>query len=192
MTGYKGRDFKKVTYLQLGKYEAEDQIEAAKELGKRAYIDSDRMGIWGWSYGGFISSLAILKGADVFKMAIAVAPVTDYRYYDSVYSERYLRTPEENPSGYEDNAPVNFTHLLKGQYLLIHGTGDDNVHVQNSMQMINSLVEANKDFEFFAYPDRAHGIRKGKNTRLHLFKKMTTFIDRSLGSKQEEEQNFIK
>ena len=190
-TGFKGRDFKKVTYKELGKYEIEDQIDAAKELGKRAYIDKDRIGIWGWSYGGFMSSLAITKGADVFKMAIAVAPVTSWRYYDSVYTERYMQTPQENAAGYDDNSPVNFADQLKGDYLLIHGTGDDNVHVQNSMQMINALVEANKQFDYFTYPDRAHGIYKGKNTRLHLFKKMTTFIDRSLGEPQPQEQNII-
>ena len=184
-TGFKGRDFKKVTYKELGKYEIEDQIESAKELGKLAYIDQNRIGIWGWSYGGFMSTLAITKGADVFKMAIAVAPVTSWRYYDSVYTERFMQTPQENASGYDDNSPVNFADMLKGDYLLIHGTGDDNVHVQNSMQMINALVEANKEFEFFAYPDRTHGISEGLNTRLHLFKKMTTFIDRSLGDSAE-------
>ena len=190
-TGFKGRDFKKVTYKELGKYEIEDQIESAKELGKRNYIDEKRIGIWGWSYGGFMSSLAITKGADVFKMAIAVAPVTSWRYYDSVYTERYMQTPQENASGYDENSPVNFADMLKGDYLLIHGTGDDNVHVQNSIQMINALVEANKQFDYFAYPDRAHGIYKGKNTRLHLFKKMTTFIDRSLGETAENKQNII-
>lgn len=180
-TGFRGRDFKKSTYKELGKLEIKDQIEAATILGKRSYIDESRIGIWGWSFGGFMSSLAITKGADVFKTAIAVAPVTSWRYYDSVYTERFLRTPQENPSGYDDNSPVNFAELLKGDYLLIHGTGDDNVHVQNSMQMINALVEANKQFEYFTYPDRTHSIKKGKNTRRHLFKKMTTFIDRSLG-----------
>lgn len=190
-TGFKGRDFKKVIYKELGKYEIEDQIESAIELGNRPYIDEDRIGIWGWSYGGFMSSLAITKGADVFKMAIAVAPVISWRYYDSVYTERYLQTPQENASGYDENSPVNFADMLKGDYLLIHGTGDDNVHVQNSMQMINALVEANKQFDYFGYPDRAHGIRKGKNTRLHLFKKMTTFIDRSLGEKQETQEKLI-
>lgn len=188
-TGFKGRDFEKVIYKELGKYEIQDQIESAIELGRRNYIDENRIGIWGWSYGGFMSSLAITKGADVFKMAIAVAPVTSWRYYDTVYTERYMQTPQENPSGYDENSPVNFVDLLKGDYLLIHGTGDDNVHVQNSMQMINALVEANKEFDFFAYPDRAHGISKGRNTRLHLFKKMTTFIDRSLGNKGEKQEN---
>ena len=186
-TGFKGRDFKKVTYKELGKYEIEDQIEAAKELGKRNYIDANRIGIWGWSYGGYMSSLAITKGADVFKMAIAVAPVTSWRFYDTVYTERYMQTPQENPSGYDDNSPINFVELLKGDYLLVHGTGDDNVHSQNSMRMINGLVEANKQFDLMVYPDRTHGIYKGNNTRLHLFKKMTNFIDNSLGESENKE-----
>lgn len=190
-TGFKGSDFKKVTYKELGKYEIEDQIESAIELGKRPYIDKTRIGIWGWSFGGFMSSLAITKGADVFKMAIAVAPVTSWRYYDSVYTERFMRTPQENPGGYDENSPVHFAEMLKGDYLLIHGTGDDNVHVQNSMQMINALVEANKQFDYFAYPDRAHGISKGINTRLHLFEKMTTFIDNSLGEPIQSDLNTI-
>ncbi len=181
-TGFKGRDFKKITYKELGKYEIEDQIEVAKELGNRTYIDAKRIGIWGWSYGGYMSSLAITKGADVFKMAIAVAPVTSWRFYDSVYTERYMQTPQENPDGYDENSPLNFANLLKGDYLLIHGTGDDNVHVQNSMRMANALIEANKQFEFFVYPDRTHGIYSGNNTRLHLYKKMTEFMDSSIGT----------
>ncbi|MCK4562695.1 MAG: prolyl oligopeptidase family serine peptidase, partial [Flavobacteriaceae bacterium] len=142
--------------------------------------------IWGWSYGGYMSSLAITKGADVFKMAIAVAPVTSWRFYDTVYTERYMQTPQENASGYDDNSPINFAELLKGDYLLIHGTGDDNVHVQNSMRMVNALIKANKQFNYFSYPDRAHGIYKGNNTRLHLFKKMTNFIDNSLGEPENK------
>ena len=180
-TGLKGRDFKKMTYKELGKYEIEDQIEAAKELGKRAYIDESRIGIWGWSYGGYMSSLAITKGADVFKMAIAVAPVTSWRFYDTVYTERYMQTPQENASGYDDNSPINHVEKLKGAYLLVHGSGDDNVHVQNTTRMVNALVEANKQFDLFVYPDRAHGIYRGKNTRLHLYNKMTAFIDKNLG-----------
>ncbi|MCF6223487.1 MAG: S9 family peptidase [Flavobacteriaceae bacterium] len=191
-TGFKGRDFKKVTYKELGKYEIEDQIEAAKELGKRKYIDTKRIGIWGWSYGGYISSLAITKGADVFKMAIAVAPVTSWRFYDTVYTERYLQTPQENPSGYDENSPINFVSLLKGDYLLIHGTGDDNVHVQNSMRMVNALIKANKQFDYFSYPDRTHGIYEGENTRLHLFTKMTKFIDNSLGKSLNKETQIKK
>lgn len=184
-TGFKGRDFEKTIYMDLGKKELEDQIEAARELGKLPYVDASRIGIWGWSYGGYMSSLAITKGSDVFKMAIAVAPVTSWRFYDTVYTERYLRTPEENPAGYDENSPLNFADLLKGDYLLVHGTGDDNVHVQNSMRMIDALVDANKQFDYFTYPDRAHGIRKGKNTRFHLFQKMTTFIRNSLGAPEK-------
>lgn len=182
-TGFLGRDFKKVTYKQLGKFEIEDQIEAAKELSKLPYINSSKIGIWGWSYGGYMSSLAITKGAKIFKMGIAVAPVTSWRFYDSVYTERYMQTPQENPSGYDDNSPINFVELLEGDYLLIHGTADDNVHVQNTMRMINALVEANKQFELFIYPDRAHGISKGNNTRLNLYQKMTNFIEKNLGDK---------
>ena len=185
-TGFKGRDFKKVTYKELGKYEIEDQIDAAKELGKLPYIDENRIGIWGWSYGGYMSSLAITKGADVFKMAIAVAPVTSWRFYDTVYTERYMQTPQENANGYDENSPINHVEKLKGAYLLVHGTGDDNVHVQNTTRMINALVEANKQFDLFVYPDRTHGIYKGKNTRLHLYNKMTNFIDEHLGQSKSQ------
>jgi dipeptidyl-peptidase-4 len=178
-TGYKGADFKKITYKQLGKYEVEDQIDAAKVIGNYSYVDKSRIGIWGWSYGGFMSSNCILKGNDVFKMAIAVAPVTNWRFYDSVYTERYMQTPQENPTGYDDNSPINFTEKLKGKYLLIHGSGDDNVHVQNTMQMMESLIQANKQFDSQIYPDKNHGIYGGK-TRIQLYNKMTTFIQNNL------------
>ncbi|MCH3880903.1 MULTISPECIES: S9 family peptidase [Tenacibaculum] len=191
-TGLKGRDFKKVTQKELGKYEVEDQIAAAKKLAKRNYIDSDNIGIWGWSYGGFMSSNCLLKGNDIFSMAIAVAPVTSWRFYDSVYTERYMQTPQENASGYDDNSPINHVEKLKGDYLLVHGSGDDNVHVQNSMQMVNALVDANKPFDFFIYPDKAHGIYKGSNTRLHLYNKMTSFIEEHLGKKKNETTKEIK
>ncbi len=174
-TGFKGADFKKVTYKELGKYEVEDQIAAAQKLGEREYIDADRMGIWGWSYGGFMSSNAILKGNDTFSMAIAVAPVTSWRFYDSVYTERYMQTPQENASGYDENSPLNHVEKLKGDYLLIHGGGDDNVHLQNTMRMVEELVQANKQFRWAIYPDRNHGIYGG-NTRLHLYTMMTNFI----------------
>ena len=178
-TGYKGAAFKKVTYKELGKYEVEDQIDAAKVIGNYPYVDKTRIGIWGWSYGGFMSSNCILKGNDVFKMAIAVAPVTNWRFYDSVYTERYMQTPQENPSGYDDNSPINFVEKLKGKFLLIHGSGDDNVHVQNSMQMIEALIQANKQFDSQIYPDKNHGIYGGY-TRIQLFNKMTTFIQNNL------------
>lgn len=178
-TGFKGVDFKKVTYKELTKYETEDQIAAAKKLGERDYIDANRIGVWGWSYGGHMSTNCILKGNDVFALAIAVAPVTNWRFYDTIYTERFMRTPQENPTGYDDNSPLNYAHLLKGKYLLIHGSGDDNVHVQNTMRMVEALVQANKQFEWMIYPDKNHGIYGG-NTSLHLYSKMTTFIENNL------------
>jgi dipeptidyl-peptidase-4 len=178
-TGFKGAAFKKVTQNQLGKYEVEDQIDAAKVIGNYPYVDKSRIGIWGWSYGGFMSSNCILKGNDVFKMAIAVAPVTNWRFYDSVYTERYMQTPQENPNGYDDNSPINFVDKLKGKFLLIHGSADDNVHVQNSMQMMEALIQANKQFDSQIYPDKNHGIRGGK-TSIQLYNKMTTFIQTNL------------
>lgn len=178
-TGYKGASFKKMTYKELGKYETEDQIAFAKSLAALPYINKNRIGIWGWSYGGFISSNCILKGNDVFKMAIAVAPVTSWRFYDTIYTERYMQTPEENPDGYDANSPINHVEKLKGSYLLIHGSGDDNVHVQNTMRMIEALTQANKPFDWAIYPDKNHGIYGG-NTRLHLYTKMTEFIKANL------------
>lgn len=178
-TGYKGRDFKKVTQKELGKYEVEDQISVAKALAKRPYVDADRIGIWGWSYGGFMSSNCLLKGNDVFKMAIAVAPVTSWRFYDTIYTERYMTTPQENASGYDDNSPINHVDKLKGKYLLVHGMADDNVHVQNAMRMAEALIQANKQFDYMVYPDKNHGIYGG-NTRLHLYNLMTNFIKENL------------
>ena len=174
-TGGKGAEFKKMTYKELGKYETIDQIDAAKYFGSLNYIDEKRIGIQGWSYGGYMSSLAITKGADVFNLAVAVAPVTNWRYYDNIYTERYMQTPQENPSGYDENSPINHVEKLKGKYLLIHGTADDNVHVQNTYEMSSALVRANKQFDLFVYPDKNHGIY-GKNTRYHLYKKITNFI----------------
>ncbi|MFM1932523.1 MAG: hypothetical protein RL226_1826, partial [Bacteroidota bacterium] len=167
-TMYRGRDFKHATYMQLGKLETEDFIDLAKHLQSQTFVDGARIGIQGWSYGGYMTSLAMTKGADYFKAGIAVAPVTNWRYYDSIYTERFMRTPKENASGYDDNSPINHVDLLKGKFLLVHGSADDNVHYQNSMEMINALVKANKQFDLFIYPDRNHGIYGG-NTRLHLF-----------------------
>ncbi|WP_296377982.1 S9 family peptidase [Winogradskyella sp.] len=187
-TGLKGAEFKKVTQNELGKYEVEDQIEAAKKLGALPYIDETRMGIWGWSYGGFMSSNALFKGNDVFKMAIAVAPVTSWRFYDTIYTERYMTTPQENPNGYDENSPINHVDKLKGDFLLIHGSGDDNVHLQNTMRMVEALIQANKQFDWMIYPDKNHGIYGG-NTRLHLYTKMTNFIHKTLGDKREKSEN---
>jgi dipeptidyl-peptidase-4 len=174
-TGARGEAFKKMTYKELGKYEIEDQINAAKYLGKMDYVDAERIGIFGWSYGGYMSSLAITKGADVFKAAIAVAPVTNWKWYDTIYTERYMQTSQQNPSGYEDNSPVNFAGLLEGSYLLVHGNSDDNVHFQHSAEMAASLIAANKQFDTYFYPNRNHGIY-GDNARIHLYTKMHNFV----------------
>ena len=178
-TMYQGVEFKKSTYLQLGKLEIEDVMNAVKEYAKNSFVDASRVGIMGWSYGGFMASLGITKGADVFKMAIAVAPVTNWRYYDNIYTERFMRTPQENADGYDRNSPINFVDNVKGKYLLIHGSADDNVHFQNTMDMTSALVKANKQFDLFVYPDKNHGIYGG-NTRNHLFQLMLTFIESNL------------
>lgn len=178
-TGFKGTKFKKVTYMNLGKYEIEDQIAAAKWFGMQSYIDKDRIGIFGWSFGGYMASLALTKGADVFKTGIAVAPVTNWRYYDTVYTERFMRTPQENAKGYDQNSPTEFANLLKGKFLLIHGTADDNVHFQNSMEFAEALIQNKKQFEFMAYPDKNHGIYGG-NTRPQLYQMMTDFLLKNL------------
>ena len=178
-TGYRGKNFKHATYKQLGKYETEDQIAAAKYLANKPYIDENNIGIFGWSYGGYMSSLCITKGADVFKSAIAVAPVTNWRYYDNIYTERFMQKPQDNGENYDINSPINHVEKLKGNYLLIHGTADDNVHFQNATEMVSALVNKNKQFEFFAYPDKNHGIYGGF-TRLHLYTKMTNFLMETL------------
>ena len=189
-TGYRGEEFKKKTYLQLGKFEIEDQIDAAKYLGSMPFVDKNNIGHWGWSYGGFMSSLAITKGADVFSAAVAVAPVTNWRFYDNIYTERYMRTPQENPGGYDDNSPINHTDKIKGKYLLIHGTADDNVHFQNATQMITALVKSNIDFESAYYPNKNHGISGNlDNTSFHLWSKMTNWIVENMGNENPQKPN---
>ncbi|MDF1550598.1 MAG: S9 family peptidase, partial [Bacteroidales bacterium] len=174
-TGARGEAFRKITYLQLGKYETIDQIETAKYLGSIDYVDAKRIGIWGWSFGGFETLLALTKGSEYFKAGIAVAPVTNWRYYDNIYTERFMRKPQDNASGYDDNSPINFAENLKSKLLLVHGTADDNVHVQNSMEMSEALVQAEKQFSQFYYTNRNHGIYGG-NTRFHLYTMMTNFV----------------
>ncbi|MCB9081934.1 MAG: S9 family peptidase [Lewinellaceae bacterium] len=178
-TGGRGEQFKKITYQQLGKYETIDQLEAARYLAGLTFTDPQRIGIFGWSYGGYMSSLCLLKGNDIFKVGIAVAPVTNWKWYDSIYTERYMRTEAENPGGYRDNSPVNFADRLQGKYLLVHGLADDNVHFQHTAEMTNALVAANKQFDTYVYPNRNHGIR-GDNARLHLYTKMTNFLHENL------------
>lgn len=178
-TGARGKAFKDLTYANLGKLETEDQIAGAKYLGSLPFVDPERIGIWGWSYGGYMSSLGLMIGNDVFKAAIAVAPVTTWRYYDTIYTERYLQTPQLNAAGYDNNSPITHVNKLKGSFLLIHGTGDDNVHYQNAVDLVDALIAADKQFKTFYYPNRNHGIYGG-NTTWHLYTMMTDFIKRKL------------
>ncbi|NOY36576.1 MAG: S9 family peptidase [Chlorobi bacterium] len=178
-TGARGEAFKKITYGELGKYETADQIEAARYLGNLPFVDASRIGIFGWSYGGFMAASCLFKGHDVFKMGIAVAPVTSWRFYDTIYTERYMGLPQDNAEGYDDNSPINFADMLEGKFLLIHGTADDNVHFQNSIELINALIEAEKAFDMKIYPDKAHGI-SGRNYHFHVYKSMTDFIMENL------------
>ena len=178
-TGYRGEEFKKKTYLQLGNYESRDQIASAKYFGNLKYIDSERIGIWGWSYGGYMSSLCLAKGNDVFKMGIAVAPVTNWRYYDNIYTERFMRTPQENAEGYDTNSPINHVEKIKGNYLIVHGTADDNVHFQNAVEMVDAMIEKNIAFDSEYYPNKNHSIYGGL-TRLHLFTRLTKYIEENL------------
>jgi len=175
----RGVAFKHSTYLQLGKYELEDQIAFAKYLGNQPWVDKNRIGFQGWSYGGYMASLMITKGADVIKAAIAVAPVTNWKYYDNIYTERFMRTPKENMSGYEDNSPVKYVKQIKGKFLIIHGSADDNVHMQNTMEMVNAMVGYNIPFDMMIYPNKNHGIYGGL-TRLHIYSKMLKFVKENL------------
>jgi dipeptidyl-peptidase-4 len=138
-------------------------------------VDKTRIGIWGWSYGGYMTALTMFKGADYFKAGVSVAPVTHWKFYDTIYTERYMDTPQNNPKGYEESAPVTHAGKLKGKLLLVHGTEDDNVHFQNSASLVNELQKANKQFQTMYYPHRNHGIGGG-NTRVHLFTMITDFI----------------
>ncbi len=174
-TAARGEEFRKCTYMQLGKLESDDMIAAAKWLGTQPDVDAKNIGIWGWSFGGFMASLCIMKGHDVFSTAIATAPVTNWRYYDSVYTERYMRTPQENEKGYEENSPMNYVHQLKGNLLLCHGTADDNVHVQNTYELSELLVQANKQFDMAIYTNRDHSIYGG-NTTLQLYNRFVKYL----------------
>jgi len=178
-TGGRGAKFMKMTYLHLGRYESADQIAAAHWFAAQSYVDPDRIGIWGWSYGGYMSSLSMFRGAGVFKAGLAVAPVTDWRFYDTIYTERYMRTPQENPAGYAEGAPLAYADSLKGQFLLVHGTGDDNVHFQNSIRLVERLEAANKQFGMRIYPNKTHAIAGG-NTRENLYELFTTWVKQNL------------
>src|SRR5881296_1827535 len=178
-TGGRGAKFMKMTYLHLGRYEVADQIAAARWFAGQAFVNPDRIGIWGWSYGGYMSSLTMFRGAGVFKAAVAVAPVTDWRFYDTIYTERYMRTPQENPDGYAESAPLAYADSLKGNFLLVHGTGDDNVHFQNSVRLVERLEGANKQFDMRIYPNKTHAIAGG-NTRENLYGLLTRWLKNNL------------
>jgi dipeptidyl-peptidase 4 len=178
-TGARGNAFRTCTYAQLGKLETEDQIEGAKYLATLPYVDASRIGIHGHSYGGYMTSLCMTIGADYFKAGIAGAPVTTWRYYDTIYTERYLKRPQDNAAGYDDNSPIQHVNKLKGKFLLIHGTGDDNVHFQNSVDFVNALIKAGKQFDSFYYPNRNHGIGGG-NTGIHRYQMMTDWVLKNL------------
>ena len=175
-TGARGSAFQKMVYLNLGRYESADQIAAARHFAGLPYVDGERIAIWGWSYGGYMASLTAFKANDVFEAAISVAPVTDWRLYDTIYTERYMRTPQENPEGYAESAPLAYAHRLRSRFLLMHGTGDDNVHVQNSLQLIERLERANKQFGFRLYPNMAHGINAA-DARINLYSYMAEWLD---------------
>jgi len=178
-TGGRGARFMKLTYLHLGRYESADQIASARWFAAQPYVDPDRIGIWGWSYGGYMSSLSMFRGAGVFKAALAVAPVTDWRFYDTIYTERYMRTPQENPAGYGEGAPLAYADSLKGHFLLVHGTGDDNVHFQNSVRLVERLEAANKQFDMRIYPNKTHSIAGG-STRENLYGLFTAWLEQNL------------
>lgn len=178
-TAARGEEFRKCTYMQLGKLESDDMIAAAKYLASQPEIDDSKVGIWGWSFGGFMASLCLMKGNDIFSTAIAVAPVTNWRFYDSIYTERYMRTPQENEKGYDENAPMHYADQLKGNLLLCHGTADDNVHVQNTYELSERLVQANKQFDMAIYTNRNHNIYGG-NTTLQLYNRFVNYLKEHL------------
>jgi dipeptidyl-peptidase-4 len=174
-TGGRGKAFRNLAYKRLGYWEPNDNIEAAKYLASLGYVDKERIGIWGWSYGGYASALTLCKGADYFKAAIAVAPVTDWRFYDDIYTERYMSLPELNKEGYQSSSVMQYAGDLKGKFLLVHGTADDNVHFQNSVKLVEKLISENKQFRTMYYPEKEHSIRGGA-TRYHLYRMLTDFI----------------
>lgn len=177
-TGARGEAFLKQTYMQLGQLESDDQIETAKYLATLPFVDKSRIGIWGWSYGGYMTAMSMSK-SDLFKVGIAVAPVVDWKFYDTVYTERFMRTPNENPVGYKNTSVLEMAQNLSGRLFLIHSTADDNVHLQNTYEYTNKLIEANKQFDMFIYPNRNHGIFGG-NTREHLYQMKFDYLERNL------------
>ncbi|GHT25486.1 peptidase S9 [Bacteroidia bacterium] len=175
-TGARGTNFRKCTYLNLGVKESDDQIAAAQYLANQPFIDRSRIAVWGWSYGGFNTLMALSRSTGVFKAGIAVAPVTDWKFYDTVYAERYMRTPKENPRGYTAGSPLELAGSLNGNLLIVHGTSDDNVHITNTLDYTTALVKAGKNFEMQIYPNKNHSL-PGNDTRLHLYNRIIKFLE---------------
>ena len=178
-TGGRGAEFKKCTYKKLGQLESDDQIAAAKYMAGLPYVDAKRIGVFGWSFGGYMTSMLLTKGADVFKTGVAVAPVTDWRYYDNIYTERYMLKPSENKNGYDSTSVLTYAKMLKGNLLVVHGLFDDNVHPQNTIALLKEFIKYNKVYDSEFYPDKNHGI-SGGNTRLHLFTRINDYILKNL------------
>ena len=173
-TGGRGAEFMKCTYLKIGDLESKDQVETALYLGTLPYVDKNNIGIWGWSFGGFNTLMSMSEGRNVFKAGVSVAPPTDWRFYDTVYTERYMRTPQENPAGYDTN-PIKRATGLSGSLLICHGLADDNVHPQNAYEYTEALIQADKDFRMNIYTNRNHSIYGG-NTRNHLLRQIADFF----------------
>ncbi len=178
-TAARGEEFRKSTYMKLGIYESDDQIAAARYLGSLPYVDGKRIGIWGWSYGGYNVLMSMSRGNGIFRAGVAIAPVTDWRFYDTVYTERFMRTPQQNNDGYQQGSPIALAGQLQGDLLLIHGTADDNVHFQNSMEYTRVLILANKQFDQFFFPDKNHHL-SGGNTRRYLYDKVIAYFETHL------------
>jgi dipeptidyl-peptidase-4 len=176
---WRGRDFRKVTQLRLGVVESQDQVDAAKWLARQGWVDRDRIGIWGWSYGGYMTVMSTARGGDVFRMGISVAPVTDWRFYDTIYTERFMWLPQLNEEGYRQTSVLTHLDGLRANLLLVHGTGDDNVHAQNTHVLADRLVELDRPFTMLMYPNRTHSI-SGGNTSVHLYREMTRFVKERL------------
>jgi dipeptidyl-peptidase-4 len=178
-TGARGRAWRKIVYKQMGVIETRDQAAAARAVGRLSFVDSTRLGIWGWSYGGFMTLNALTQAPDVYRMGISVAPVTHWKYYDTIYTERYMGLPQDNAAGYDKGSPLTYAKNLKGRLLIVHGSGDDNVHYQNTEAMVNALVAANRPFSLMVYPNRTHSI-SGGTTRQHLYTLLTRFVEENL------------
>ncbi len=178
-SGGNGKDYRNQTYAELGLKESEDLAKVSQYLKTLPYVDPARIGIWGWSYGGYLSCLSITKEHKHFKTAMAVAPVTHWKFYDTIYTERYMKTPSGNENGYASSSPITYADSLQGNLLIVHGMKDDNVHPQNSYEFINALITAGKDFDVKIYPNRNHSIFGG-NTRYHLFTTLENYLLKKL------------